>query len=76
MQSMLFFENSSEEKGLRPQRAAPQEGREKGQEQEKEEETWEPTGEAPRRIHFEENDPKMGKLVKSSLVESNEIEPV
>ena len=39
MQSMLLFENSSEEKGLRPQRAAPQEGKEKGQEQEKEKET-------------------------------------
>ena len=71
---MLPFEDFSEEKGLRPQRAAPEEGKKKGQEQKKEE-TWEPTGVAPKRVYFEESDPRMGKLVKSSLVESNEIEP-
>ena len=51
MQSMLLFEDSSEEKGLRPQRAAPQEGKREGQEQEKKE-TWEPIGVAPNRVHF------------------------
>ena len=60
MQSMLLLEDSSEEKGLRPQRAAPQEGREEGQQQ-KEEETWEPTGVAPNRFYPVKSNPKMGK---------------
>ena len=74
MQSMLPLEDFSEEKGLRPQRVAPEEGKKKGQEQKKEE-TWEPTGVAPKRVYVEESDPRMGKLVKSSLIESNGIEP-
>ena len=50
-----------------------EEGGEERQQQ-KEEETWEPTGVAPNRSYFVKSNPRMGKLVKSSLVESNEIE--
>ena len=73
MQSMLLSEDLSEEKGLRPQRAAPQE-EENREHNKKEEEKWELTGVAPPRVYFEGSDPKMGKLIKFSLVESNKIE--
>ena len=72
MQSMLPFKDFSEEKGLRPQRAAPQEGNEDGQEQEREK-RWKPTEEAPHR-YFKGYNPMKGRMVKSGLVESDEIE--
>ena len=73
MPSMLLFEETSEEKGLRPQRAAPREEEDKEQKQE-DEENWDPTGVAPQ-FECEKCDPKMGKYIRSSLVKSNEIDP-